>query len=236
MFATRTLYFASLVAVFSQTAYAAKCIREYTVKAGDICDSISAANNASTYQLGAINPGRINAACTNLIPGSSICLGTEAEDCTQTLVVTPDLTCEQIYAASQINSTIFAFNNPQVNAECSNIYIGEVLCVAKEVIVPPVPEGAIHVGPVPTQTVTFANGATSTPTESVSLTPGPVKTPEPTKAPAAAPANLAPAKPVEEDDEEDCEAEDDDEEGECEDIEVVEGPGNEHLPFCDELE
>jgi hypothetical protein len=235
MFATRTLYFASLVAVFSQTAYAAKCVREYTVKAGDICDTISAANNASTYQLGAINPGRINAACTNLIPGSSICLGTEGEDCAETLVVTPNLTCEQIYAASQINSTIFAFNNPQVDAECSNIYIGEVLCVAKEVIVPPVPEGEIHVGPVPTQTVTFANGATSTPTESVTLTP---EAGAPTQAPAvAAPANLAPAKPVEEEDEEEeCEAEDDDEEGECEDIEVVEGPGNEDLPFCDELE
>lgn len=37
-------------------AAAASCSRSYTIQDGDICDSISAANNASTYQLAALNP------------------------------------------------------------------------------------------------------------------------------------------------------------------------------------
>jgi hypothetical protein len=130
-------------------------VREYTVKAGDICDSISAANNVSTYvpfspssllplfprslfpahfsrhvppllpqasadappryQLAALNPGTIDPACSNLQPGSSICIGSEGEDCASTYIVQLGNTCEDVYKAAQVNSTIFYLNNPQVS-------------------------------------------------------------------------------------------------------------------------
>lgn len=38
-----------LLAVFFSAAFAASCTRTYTVKEGDWCDTISAANNVSTY-------------------------------------------------------------------------------------------------------------------------------------------------------------------------------------------
>ncbi|TEB27881.1 hypothetical protein FA13DRAFT_1607884, partial [Coprinellus micaceus] len=134
-----------------------KCVREYTVKAGDICDSISAANNVSTYQLAALNPGTIDPACSNLQPGSSICIGSEGEDCASTYIVQLGNTCEDVYKAAQVNSTIFYLNNPQVNPECTNIYVGEVLCVLNEVRVPPAPGVPIHTAPA--TTATLANGA-----------------------------------------------------------------------------
>ena len=104
---------------------AADCSRTYTIAAGDICDSISAANNVSTYQLAAINPS-IDSSCSNLMPGNTLCLGTVGEDCQTTYVVRADDTCDDIASAHSINSTMLSLNNPQIDSECSNIYIGEV--------------------------------------------------------------------------------------------------------------
>ncbi|KAJ2929206.1 hypothetical protein H1R20_g7883, partial [Candolleomyces eurysporus] len=191
---TRALAVASF-ALFAQVASAATCTRTYTIKEGDYCDKISAANNVSTYQLGAINPGVINEACDNLVIGGQLCLGTEGEDCKATYVVGAGNTCSQIWDNHRINSTIFSLNNPQVNEDCTNIYTDETP-VAK----PP--------------TATSPAAAANTPA------PTPVVTPPPA---AAAPTKSADAD--EEDDEEDCD-----------EYEVVEGPTDEDLPFCDELE
>jgi len=209
MFATRTFVVASLAAVFAQVTFAAECTRKYTVKEGDYCDKISAANNASTYQLGATNAGVINEACTNLQIDSTICLGNAEGDCQTTYVVQGGDSCGKIWENSRINATIFSFNNPQVNQDCSNIYIGEVLCVANEVLVPSAPAGPIHTGPPPEAPVVLANGVTTT---------VPPKT-----APTPAPAPVA-VQPEEDHDED------------CEEIEVVVGETDEDLPFCDELE
>lgn len=109
-------------------AFAADCSRTYTVVDGDICDSISAANNASTYQLAAINSGTIDSTCGNLAAGNSICLGTSGEDCQATYVVQDNDTCEGIMGVYGINSTMLMTNNPNIEADCSNIYVGEVSC------------------------------------------------------------------------------------------------------------
>lgn len=124
------------LSLFALLANAVPCVRQYTIQAGDICDSISAANNVSTYQLATINPS-INPSCSNLTPGSTICLGYQGEDCTTTYVVKSGDTCDEVSSVAGINSTILWANNPQIDSQCSNIYIGEVLCVAKSVIVPP---------------------------------------------------------------------------------------------------
>lgn len=115
---------------------ATSCTRTYTVQNGDICDSISAANNVSTYQLAVVNP-EINHDCTNLLPGQQLCLGHSGEDCTTTYVVKLNDDCNIVSSAYNINATVLSHNNPQLNADCSNMYIGEVLCVAGAVTVPP---------------------------------------------------------------------------------------------------
>lgn len=75
-----------------------------------------------------MNPS-INAACDNLQPDQQLCLGKTGEDCRTTYAVRADDTCEQIISAHAINSTILEANNPQINADCTNIYIGEVRCM-----------------------------------------------------------------------------------------------------------
>jgi hypothetical protein len=81
-------------------------------------------------------------------------------------------TCEAIATAHNVNTTLLHENNPQIDHDCSNIYIGEVLCVAPKVIVPP-----------PAGDKPFPIPSTATPAVP-HKTPDPqVKTPEPTKTP-----------------------------------------------------
>lgn len=79
-----------------------------------------------SWQLAANNYPTINELCTNLVPGSFLCLGYANEDCMTTYRVAADDTCDQISSNFNINSTILYLNNPQINAECTNIYVGEV--------------------------------------------------------------------------------------------------------------
>ncbi|CAE6448232.1 hypothetical protein BN14_10194 [Rhizoctonia solani AG-1 IB] len=130
-----------VVATLASAAFATECTRTYTVKEGDWCDTISQANNVSTYQLSTINADKINDACTNLEVGKDICLGTKDQDCTVTHNVVYGDTCDKILQGANINATMLYANNPQIDPYCSNIYIGEVLCVAGAYAAPePIPE------------------------------------------------------------------------------------------------
>lgn len=167
---------AALVALpfVAQSAFAADdCARTYTVKAGDYCDKISVAHNVSTYQLAVVNPS-INAACDNLQPDQTLCLGKSGEDCQTTYQIKADDTCDQITQVHAINSTILYANNPQINADCSNIYIGEVLCVGTDFAAPPapsvIPATAIPSGATP------AVAKTTSASSTVSATPSPTPT------------------------------------------------------------
>ena len=71
------------------------------------------------------NPG-IDEACNNLQVGDSLCLGYTGQDCQTTYVVQKGDTCDQIVQIHGINSTMLYANNPQINADCTNIYVGEV--------------------------------------------------------------------------------------------------------------
>ncbi|THU78987.1 hypothetical protein K435DRAFT_966527 [Dendrothele bispora CBS 962.96] len=111
--------------LFAQSVLAGPCVRHYTVQEGDICDGISAANQVSTYQLAKINEGYIDSTCSNLQPGATICIGYENEDCSKTYVVKAQDSCGTIADAHAINTTMLYLNNPQIDGECSNIYVGE---------------------------------------------------------------------------------------------------------------
>jgi len=169
--------FAALVAIpfVAQSASAVDCTRSYTVKEGDICDGISAANNVSTYQLAVVNP-QIDATCNNLQPGQSLCLGWAGQDCTTTYVVKADDTCDLITAALAINTTMLYVNNPQINADCTNIYIGEVLCAASQFSAPPppsvIPATSIPASAIPAVPVTSSAPVTTpTPVTTSASTP-----------------------------------------------------------------
>ncbi|KAG6840384.1 hypothetical protein C0991_007045 [Blastosporella zonata] len=187
--------------------------REYTIQDGDICDRISAANNVSTYQLSAVNP-QIDSTCSNLVPGNQICLGYSGEDCSTTYVVVADDTCAQIAANHGFNTTILFMNNPQIDStDCSNIYIGEVLCVSGAVQVPPQPSGPLPGATIPV-TAAPAN-PTTTPTKPPTTKPAttkPATTKPATTTPTSAPAKPTTSAPASEDDEDD-----------------------DNLPYCDEL-
>jgi len=142
----------------------AKCSRSYTVQAGDYCDKISAAQHVSTYQLAVNNIKKINQGCTNLVPGESLCLGTAGKDCTTTYVVAAGDTCDKIASVAGVNTTILSVNNPQINAECTDIYPGEVLCTANTAMAPSVPSGVKSV-PIPSSS---ASASTLSPSASAS--------------------------------------------------------------------
>ncbi|KAF8189635.1 hypothetical protein BJ912DRAFT_965962 [Pholiota molesta] len=112
------------------TIGAAPCARNYTVQAGDFCDAISAAQNVSTYQLATVNSAIIDPTCSNLFVGEVICLGLVGQDCTTVAVVQSGSGCADIAAQANITTPVLLANNPNVDADCTNIYPGEVLCVA----------------------------------------------------------------------------------------------------------
>ncbi|PPQ76725.1 hypothetical protein CVT26_004433 [Gymnopilus dilepis] len=125
----------------AQIAFPTNCARNYTVQDGDFCDKISANEKASTYQLATANAGIIDPACDNLFVGETryspylkleqvICLGLTGHDCDTVHVVANGDGCPDIATAAGISLADLLANNPNINADCSNIYIGEVLCVA----------------------------------------------------------------------------------------------------------
>ena len=64
------------------------------------------------------------------MPGQPLCLGTTGEDCTDTYVVQPNDTCEEVAAAHKADLGVLYHNNPQLNAKCDNLYVGEVCLLA----------------------------------------------------------------------------------------------------------
>jgi LysM repeat protein len=160
------------VPFLTQSALAANCARTYSVVAGDTCDKISATQKSSTYQLAMANPS-INKDCSNLIPGQNLCLGNTGEDCQDVYVVKANDSCQKIYDASGTNSTLLYLNNPQINQACTNIYVGEVVCVSKsgQAAAPPpasampaatIPAGAVPANPAPTASKAATTAASTT--------------------------------------------------------------------------
>jgi len=122
-------------ALYVQSIAASKCTRTYTVSEGDTCDSISAAHNASTYQLAVVNPA-IDSGCSNLEIGQVLCLGTLGADCTKTYTVVAGDVCESVVGAYGIDLPLLYANNPILDVACDNLYIGEVVCVDNKYNVP----------------------------------------------------------------------------------------------------
>lgn len=62
----------------------------------------------------------------NGCPVQNLCLGLVGEDCATVATVQSGDSCGSIATAANIPVSTLLSNNPNVNAECSNIYPGEV--------------------------------------------------------------------------------------------------------------
>jgi len=141
------MLYAPLVALlFSSlftSVFATSCTRMYTVVSGDTCYEISEAQSVSSYQLAYLNPG-IDPTCDNLIPGEQLCLESQKMKCEYTHTVEENDTCQSVANEYHIGLKRLRHNNPQLNPECTNLIIGEVVCVSKERVVPTRPHGSPH--------------------------------------------------------------------------------------------
>lgn len=142
----------SIILALAATSASAQCVRNATVVAGDTCDAISIRYASSTYQLALSNP-TINDACSNLQIGESVCLGLKGEDCQKIYQVVANDTCISISSTYGLSNTTLYLNNPQINSACSNIYIGEVLCV--DTTVYPYSSSSAYSGSVDATTTTY---------------------------------------------------------------------------------
>jgi len=136
MLAAKQLFSVVALSAFLTVASAqarSGCSRNGTVQPNDSCDIFSARNNVSTFQLANANQA-IDPLCDNIFPEENLCLGLVGEDCDSVAPVQSGDSCSSIATAANITMATLIANNPNVNADCSNIYPGEVLCVASNII------------------------------------------------------------------------------------------------------
>ncbi|KAF7342601.1 hypothetical protein MSAN_02016800 [Mycena sanguinolenta] len=109
------------------------CTTTYTVVSGDTCSAIEAKTGVSDSQLHASNPS-INSGCTNLQIGQVLCLSggggpPPSGGCTQTYTVVSGDTCAAIEAKTGVSDSQLHASNPSINSGCTNLQIGQVLCI-----------------------------------------------------------------------------------------------------------
>ncbi|KAF9455898.1 hypothetical protein BDZ94DRAFT_1178953 [Collybia nuda] len=115
------------------TPTSTECTRKTTVQKGDNCDTISERAGISRYWLGLLNPA-INANCSNLVGGTALCIDSAINTCGAVYAVKgTEGACIGIASTLRIPFETLLNLNPNVNAQCTNIYVGEVLCTAKKV-------------------------------------------------------------------------------------------------------
>ncbi|KAF7343614.1 hypothetical protein MSAN_01982000 [Mycena sanguinolenta] len=113
------------------------CSKSYTVVSGDTCAAIEAKTGVSDSQLHSLNPS-INSGCTNLGIGQVLCLSSgTSSGCTSTYTVVSGDTCAAIEAKTGVSDSLLHAANPSINSGCTNLQIGQVLCLAGGSTSPP---------------------------------------------------------------------------------------------------
>jgi len=129
----------------SEFSLAQACDRSYTVKSGDICNSIAEQNNAPTFQIMCQNE-QIDGKCSNLSVDEDICLGLKGEDCTETYVVQWPDTALTISQKFNIPFDTFLDNNycyytgAGRGRNCPPFNDGTVVCIAPHPVAKIVPQ------------------------------------------------------------------------------------------------
>ncbi|KAF7328266.1 hypothetical protein MVEN_02566500 [Mycena venus] len=109
------------------------CAQTYTVVSGDTCAAIESRKGVSDAQLHALNPS-INSGCTNLQIGQVLCLSSgggspPSGGCGQTYTVVSGDTCAAIESRTGISDSQLHALNPSINSGCTNLQIGQALCL-----------------------------------------------------------------------------------------------------------
>ena len=83
---------------------------------------------STSFQLANVNKGIIDAKCANLFVNEILCLGLVGQDCTTVAVVKSGDTCDSIAVTAHTSLATLLANNPNINAKCTNLHLGEVCC------------------------------------------------------------------------------------------------------------
>ncbi|KAF5388825.1 hypothetical protein D9757_005625 [Collybiopsis confluens] len=114
---------------------ASPCQTNYSVVAGDTCNSIAAKFSVTTPALEATNP-TIDVNCDNLFIGEKLCIPATSPPpppppptCASNYTVKSGDVCISIANQFKITSAQLENANPSIDAACANLQIGEVLCI-----------------------------------------------------------------------------------------------------------
>ncbi|KAL0571626.1 hypothetical protein V5O48_010333 [Marasmius crinis-equi] len=104
------------------------CTKTVTIESGDTCDAIAGRNFISTYTIQNINPA---GTCSSLVAGQQICVNSPSNKCVSVYLVSgTEGGCTNIATSHGITFARLRELNPNVDADCTNIYPGESLCIA----------------------------------------------------------------------------------------------------------
>ncbi|KAK0531147.1 hypothetical protein OC842_003710, partial [Tilletia horrida] len=118
----------------AQGTITANCTKFYTVTSNDSCGTICSAFKITIDMFRAYNP-EINSGCTNLLGGEAYCVAsTNNASCTQTYTVVTNDNCGTIDNAAGLTFAQLQGLNPSINSGCTNIYQGEILCIANATV------------------------------------------------------------------------------------------------------
>ncbi|KAI5198887.1 hypothetical protein E4T38_07283 [Aureobasidium subglaciale] len=105
------------------------------IPSGSTCDAVAAANNISTWQL--LSTNGLIGGCVDFPTSGALCVsGTckthkvePGEDCLQLVYQFEGDTCAHISVAKAISLDDFYFLNPEINSNCTNLYLNYSYCV-----------------------------------------------------------------------------------------------------------
>ncbi|KAL0064858.1 Chitinase 2 [Marasmius tenuissimus] len=128
--------FSFVVVAQALVARGPTCTQQYTVQSGDSCNAIENYFKLAPGTVRSLN-SLVNAQCTNLYPGQSLCLSTSSSNpsggggasCSQSYTVQSGDSCSKIENRFGLNAGSVVQSNPSVNAQCTNLYPGQVLCL-----------------------------------------------------------------------------------------------------------
>ncbi|KAM7214751.1 hypothetical protein V8F06_009823 [Rhypophila decipiens] len=119
----------------AQPGAAKNCEKWYKIVSGDTCDKVAAKNKITTAQLSSWN--NVGTNCNGLQLGAYACVGVPGaatpmpnivSNCSRFSLVVSGDTCENIATKYFITVANFKKWNPYLNSQCSNLWLGALVC------------------------------------------------------------------------------------------------------------
>lgn len=106
----------------------ANCTSYHTVVSGDTCTAMDTSAHIALADFLRWNP-EINVGCTNIQLAAAYCVGGGGNACAKVYTVVSGDSCAAIVKSQGVTQARLNALNPQINAACSNLGVGENLCV-----------------------------------------------------------------------------------------------------------